>query len=245
MANDHFVVGDVQAKDGCSTAHVAAAGNLCAELRPKVIVLLGDWWDMPSLSGWDRHTRESEGRRYIDDINAGIEAMAAFLKPIKKQRSYKPRIVFTMGNHEHRIERHTNENPWLYEKLSFDDLKLHDLEVHNFLEVVNIDGVHYSHYFINTGSGRPIGGTIQNRLGKIQASFTQGHEQIFSYGRQHLNVGRTHHGLVCGAFYEHEEKYLSPQGRAHFRGCAYKHNVKNGDYDLETWSLARIMREYG
>lgn len=208
-------------------------------------MVLGDWWDIPSLSNWDRHKLEAEGRRYMDDIRAGIESMDAFLKPIRRCKTYKPRLIFTMGNHEHRIDRHVNENPWLYEKLSLDDLGLDDWEVYGFLEVVQVDGVHYSHYFVNTKTGRPIGGTVQNRLGKIQASFTQGHEQIFAYDRKDLNVGKTHHGLVCGAFYQHHERYLTPQGAGHFRGCVYKHKVRDGDYDLETFSLARIMREFG
>jgi hypothetical protein len=40
-----------------------------------------------------------------------------------------------------------------------------------------IDGVHYSHYFSNTHSGKPIGGSIDNRLNKIGHSFVAGHEQ--------------------------------------------------------------------
>lgn len=245
MANDHFAIGDVQAKRGCSTSHLTAAGNLCADLQPPVIIALGDWYDMLSLGKWDRFKREAEGRRYVDDVKAGDEAMEAFLKPIRRRRGYDPRLVFLMGNHEQRIDTLTQENPWLYDKLSFDDLNLADWEVYDFLQVAKIDGVHYSHYFINTGSGRPIGGSIQNRLSKIQASFTQGHEQVFAYDNKNLNIGKTHHGLVCGAFYRHNEKYLTPQGAGHFRGCVYKHHVKDGDYDVERWSLNRILREYG
>ena len=244
-ARDHFVIGDVQAKRDCSVSHLVAAGNLCADKRPHVIVALGDWYDMPSIGKWDMGMRESEGRRYVHDIQAGDEAMRAFLKPIKNVKSYRPRLIFLIGNHEYRIERQTQEHPWLYDKISISDLSLNEWTVYEFLKVAKIDGVHYSHYFVNTKTGRPIGGTVQNRLAKIQVSFTQGHEQIFAYDRKDLNIGRTNHGLVCGAFYRHHEKYLTPQGEGHFRGCVYKHAVKDGDYDLETWSLQRILNRYG
>lgn len=200
---------------------------------------------MPSLSNWDRYKLDAEGRRYVDDIEAGNRGMDAFLAPIKKQKGYNPRLIFTMGNHEWRIERFVSENPWLFEKMGYHDLNLEDWEIYDFLHPVSVDGVLYSHYFINPRTGKPRGGTVQNRLKWIQKSFTQGHTQEFDYCNMLLPDRRKNHGLVAGAFYRHNEKYHTPQGDGHWRGCIYKHGVKEGDYDLECWSLNRIMRVYG
>ena len=52
-----------------------------------------------------------EGKRYVKDIEAGNAAMDRFMMPIHqevarlkrgKRKSWSPRLVYTMGNHENR-----------------------------------------------------------------------------------------------------------------------------------------------
>ena len=91
-------------------SHIAAAGNYAAEKRPDVITIIGDWWDFPSLSSYDRGKLCFEGRRYRSDVEAGKAAMEKFLAPIRKAKGYRPRVIFTMGNHEHRVQRVVDED---------------------------------------------------------------------------------------------------------------------------------------
>src|SRR6478609_550517 len=118
----HMVIPDTQVKTGVNTDHLEWAGNYASEKQPDVIVMIGDWFDMPSLSSYDKGKLSFEGRRYLDDIKSGKKAMERFLNAL----NYKPRLVFTMGNHEHRIIRYVDNNPEFAGKFSFDDLGLHD-----------------------------------------------------------------------------------------------------------------------
>ena len=110
----HMIIPDTQVKPGSSLKHLEWAGKYAVEKKPDVIVHIGDHWDMPSLSSWDVGKKSFEGRRYKDDIESGIEGMREFMKPIwkeqerlrrNKEKQWRPRLVFCLGNHENRIER--------------------------------------------------------------------------------------------------------------------------------------------
>lgn len=241
--NDHLIISDGQVKPGVVLDHWYCLGKMIAELRPKVVVNIGDFWDMESLSSYDKGKRSAENKRYDKDISIGNEAMEALLWASRKQRN-KPRMVFTLGNHEHRIDRFCELNPELSGKLSMNDLFLDDWEVYPFTEIANIDGVSYSHYFYNPNTGKPYGGTIHSMLKNVGYSFTMGHRQCLDFARRDLTNGRSIFGLVTGAFYQHDESYKGPQGNNHWRGVIHKKNVANGIYDLETWEINRVMQEF-
>lgn len=142
----HFVLPDVQAKPGVPLNHLSAAGKYIVEKRPDVIVCLGDFADMASLSSYDRGKRSFEGRRYVKDIDTAHHAMDLLLGPVWKARGYKPKLVMTLGNHEDRITRAVDNDAVLEGKIGLDDLGYTEYgwEVHDFLESVKIDGVFYS-----------------------------------------------------------------------------------------------------
>lgn len=245
MSITHLVIPDTQVKPGTSRTHIQAAGRLARDKRPSVIVVIGDWWDFPSLSSYDRGTTSAEGRRYLADLEAGNEAMKMFLKEALRSRSYNPKLHFTLGNHEHRADRHMAANPNLDGVLGTKNLYLPGFKVHKFLDLAVVDGITYSHYFANPFSGRPYGGSINNMISKIGFSFTMGHVQKLEIGRKDLANGRAVQGLVAGAFYTHDEDYKGPQGNPHWRGLVMKHNVSQGEYDLETFSIKRLKKLYG
>ena len=252
---EHFVIPDTQVKPGVKLNHLTAAGNYIVEKRPEVIVHLGDHWDMSSLSSYDRGTKKAEGKRYQDDIVAGLEGMMALLGPIKdlqrkqkyqKIKQYNPRMVFLIGNHEERIMRHVNANPELAGKLGYQDLKLekYGWEVHDFTKPVNIDGVWYAHYFYNAMSGRALGGKAHTKLTNLGFSFTMGHQQGLETAIKALNNGDTIRGTVAGSFYQHEEAYKGPQGNKHWHGCLYKHEVEKGNYCLMELSMTYLKEKW-
>ena len=216
-----------------------------------MIIHLGDHFDMPSLSSYDKNSRRIEGARYHLDIEAGIKALEDFNKPFheynkKRRKKYAPRKVFLIGNHEQRIERHTNANPALHGTLSYNNLHLNILgwEVHDFLEVVTIDGISYSHYFYNPNTGKPWTGTAQTMLGNVGFSFTMGHQQGKKEAEKSLANGKTLRALICGSFYQHEEEYKGPQANNHWRGCVMKHEVNDGNYSIMEVSLEYLVKNY-
>lgn len=258
--NEHFIIPDTQVKRGVKTNHLTAAGNYIVDKRPDVIVHLGDHYDMPSLSSYDGPgSKKAEGARYKADIDAGNAAMDLLMAPIHKLNAnlkrrglklYKPRMVFLIGNHEQRIMRHVNAFPVLEDALSYKDFQLEKKgwEVHDFLQVVEIDGILYSHFFPRGANGR----IMQNRRGapnaKVQVtremqSCTAGHMQGLDWHAQ--QTGQTvKFGLIAGSFYQHEEDYLTPQGTAYWRGCIYKHEVRDGIYDPMMLSMQYLLNNW-
>ena len=128
----HMIIPDTQVKPGSSLKHLEWAGRYAVEKKPDVIVHIGDHWDMPSLSSWDVGKKSFEGRRYKDDIDAGIKGLETFLAPIRaeqkrlaegKRKRWNPRLVFTLGNHEQRIERAIESDAKLEGLIGYADLK--------------------------------------------------------------------------------------------------------------------------
>lgn len=216
----HVVIGDTQSKPGVPTGHLAWIGQYIAEQfggqKDVAIIHLGDHWDMPSLSSYDFGKRSSEGRRYKADIEAGNAAMTILTQPIldyNKGRKvpWKPEMHFLMGNHEDRITRATNDTAHLEGTLSLKDLNAAELgwTVHDFTEVLNLDGIAYSHYFYNPGNGRPYSGAnLETRLKSIGRSFTMGHQQGINVAMRSVGDGR-HHGLVLGSCLTPDHRVLT------------------------------------
>jgi len=256
---DILFIPDTQVKPGVPLDHLEAVGNLIVDRKPDVVVHIGDHWDMPSLSSYeDRGSKYFHDKSYASDVEAGKLAMCTMLDPVlaynrrrakQKMRQYIPRMEFAFGNHEERILRAVKEQPILENKIGYPDLEVEKFgwNVHDYLEIFTINGLSFSHFFVNPRSviKSPIGGTIENRMDKVGFSFVMGHQQDYLHGRKFLGNGSVVTGLVCGSFYQHEEDYMNPQGnKAHYRGCHYLHNVKDGDYSLEEFPIQRLQKEY-
>jgi hypothetical protein len=254
----HLFIPDVQAKEGVDFSHLAALGNFIVHKKPDVIINIGDFADVPSLSSWDKGKKSAEGKRVINDINAAIEAMWILLEPLYNLQQaeleefgeikYKPRLILTLGNHEDRITRHVNSCPELDGFLGIGNLKYEEFgwEVYPFLTPVTVGGIAYCHYFQNVMTGKPMTGTAANMLTKLGRSFSMGHRQILDIATRYLQIdGEQQFGLVAGAFYMHEEDYKGQQGNHHWKGIVVKHNVKNGSYNPMVVSIDWLLENYG
>ena len=60
----HAIIPDCQVKDGVDLSYLTWVGKYLAEKKPDVIVQIGDFADMPSLSSYDVGRKCFEGRRY-------------------------------------------------------------------------------------------------------------------------------------------------------------------------------------
>lgn len=241
-----LVIPDIQAKDGVSLEHCRWAGLYAAEKRPDIIVCIGDFADMPSLSSYDKGKKSFEGRRYKKDIKAARDAMDLFLIALySKTVDYDPRLVLTLGNHEDRISRATELQSELDGILSLDDLPYECWEVHPFLKPVEIEGVLFCHYFANPYTGNPWGGNIDNVIKNVGQSFVAGHKQGLFMGNRYLSNGQCQWGIIAGSFYQHDEAYKTPQGNHHWRGMLMLHEVENGSFSPMTISLNYLKERYG
>ena len=71
----HLIIPDPHVKMGVSNDRFIWAGKFARELKPDVIICLGDWVNMDSLSHFDRGKKAFEGRRYNKEIDHADEAL--------------------------------------------------------------------------------------------------------------------------------------------------------------------------
>lgn len=252
----HLVIPDTQVKSGVPLDHLDWIGKYIVDKQPEVVVQIGDFADMPSLSSYDRGKKAFEGRRYKDDIAAVHRGMDRLFAPLvafnTKQRAkgkaqYKPRLILTLGNHEDRISRAVEDDPKLEGVISLDDLdyKRWGWEVYPFLQPVSVDGVLYSHYFTSGVMGRPV--TSARALVKAKhASAVMGHVQTTDiYMGDTRPDGTSIIGLFCGTCYLHDEPYLGFQGNLCRRQIVMLHEVENGSFDPMFVSLKYLKKRFG
>lgn len=250
-----LVIPDTQCRPGDDFTFLTNIGNYIVEKQPDTVVCIGDFADMPSLSSYDVGRKSFEGRRYVHDIDATHEAMEALLQPLQafnraaakhhKQR-YKPRLVFTLGNHEQRISKAVESDAKLEGVLSISDLGYegYGWEVYPFLDVVVIDGVAFSHYFTSGTMGRPATSAAA-QLNKKHMSCVAGHQQGLQIATGHRADGKRLTSIIAGSCYTHDEDYMGPQGNKHWRGLLVLHEVNDGEFDLMPVSLSYLNRKYG
>lgn len=227
-------------------------GKFTNDRRPSIIVDLGDHWDMESLSSFDKGKASAEGNRYINDIDVGIDAMERFLNPL----TYNPRKVFIRGNHEYRIIRAANSDPALVGTLGYEDLQLEEMgwEVCDYKDVIDIEGIAFTHHFTAGRMDKPISGVdgasqARNILTKVHMSAVQGHSHVWGYAEDTLTTGKRIFAIVAGCFFEKEVSYASKSEQKKWsRGVTLLHKVitENGvEWDVEKVSIDRMRAMYG
>jgi hypothetical protein len=248
------VIPDTQIRPGDDTGFLRKIGQYLEEKEPDVIVCIGDFADMPSLSSYDVGKKTFEGRRYRADVEATHAAMENLLHPISERRRkdkeghryrYNPRRVLTLGNHEDRINRAVNNDAKLDGTIGIQDLRYEEYgwEVYPFLQPVVIEGVAFCHYFTSGLLGRPAV-SAQSQLTKKHMSCVAGHQQGLQIATGHRADGLRLTSVIAGSCYEHDEDYMGPQGNKHWRGILMLHDVKDGEYDLMPVSLSFLNKKY-
>lgn len=244
----HLVIPDSHAHPDFHNKRYTWLGALIRDLKPDIVVDIGDWWDMSSLCHYDKGTKGFEGRRYKRDIEAGIEAQDRLLSVLRRSKKRLPRFVRTLGNHEHRIVKAIDRDPVLEGTIGLEDLRSADYhwEEYPFLEPVNIDGINYAHFFTTGVMGRPVSGETPARslILKQLASCTMGHVHTFDYHCRTDTAGRRIHGLVGGVYQDYHADYAGPANKLWRKGVTLKTEVSNGDYNIRWISLEAIKEAY-
>jgi len=180
--------------------------------------------------------------------------MEAFITPIReeqqrliknKHKKWNPRLVFTLGNHEQRIERAIETDPKLDGLIGYHDFKLDEFgfEVYDFLEVAVIDGIAYSHYFTSGVMGRPVS-SARNMLSKKMMSCVMGHVQDRDIAYARRADGKNILGLFSGIYYQHDEDYLSAQTNGSWKGIWLLNEVEDGSCDELPVSMNFLRGKY-
>ena len=249
-----LVIPDCQVKAGVPLEHLDWAGKAIVDYKPDVVVNLGDFADMPSLSTHDtKGSKYFEGLRYKTDVEVTREAMDKLLAPLRelqakqkrnKEKQYRPRMVMLLGNHENRIDRAVNNNPTLDGLISTKDLGYErDWEVHGFLRPVFINGVGFNHYWPVGAMGRPASSPAAI-ISKLHMSCVAGHQQgkQVAYGKR--ADGQSICAIISGSYYMHDESYMDQLSNKHWRGLVMLNEVEDGHFDEMFLSIEYLRRKY-
>lgn len=253
MSKIHLVIPDTHAKPKEHNKRASWLAELIKEVKPDVVVHLGDSADMPSLSSYDKGTKGFEGRRYRDDIDAHLEFQDRLWSPVKKAKKRLPYRVFMHGNHEERINRAVQASSELDGTIGYKDLNLkewydRDYEYHGSTPAIAVvDGIAYAHYMVTGVSGRPIGGEhgAYQLVTKNHQSCTVGHSHVLDYSVRHTVEGRPIQGLVAGCYLDYSTGWAGECEKMWHKGVIIKRNVEDGVYDPQFVSLEVLRKEYG
>lgn len=253
MSKTHLVIPDPHAHPKFNNRRADWVGNLINDVKPDVVICLGDLADMPSLSSYDRGTKAFQGRNYRADIDSALDFNDRLWSIVRKSKRKLPRRVILEGNHEHRISKAINLQPELEGAISLDDLEYQryydDFVPYNGRSpgVITIDGISYAHFFISGVMGRPLGGAhpAYSILSKGHGSATAGDLHLLSYEVQTGIGNKRIQGLVAGCYQDYDADWAGEANKLWWRGVVVKRNVENGNYDPEFISLNRLRKEYG
>ena len=238
----HLVIPDCQVKSGVPLEHLGWIGNYIVEKKPDVIVCIGDFADMESLSSYDKGNLRGEGKRLKSDLQSASDAMDRLMNPILACQDYKPELHLTMGNHEDRLSRFANEHPELDQIIGVHMLRYQKWgwKVHPFLKPVTVDGVSYCHFFVSGEKGYAVS-SARALLTRRTTSSVMGHNQ-----KTDIAFHPTTHqwGIFCGLCTLHDEQYLGPQGNFVRRQILVLHEVEEGRFDPMFVSLRFLEKAY-
>lgn len=258
MSKTHLIIPDQHAHPDFHNDRADWIGQLIKDVKPDLVINIGDAADLPSLSSFDKGKASFHGASYGKDIDAHLDFQERMWSPMKQTRKRMPHRVVFEGNHENRIKKVLEYDPQLSAGdsgygISFRDLDFNSYynEVHEYEggtpAVRTYDGVSYAHFFISGVMGRPIGGVnhASSLLNKNHCSSTCGHSHLADFS-VHTNVrGEKMMGLVCGVYQDYDSKWAGDVNRLWWGGCVIKRNVNDGMYDPEFVSINTLRKEYG
>lgn len=253
MSKIHLVIPDSHAHPDFNNDRAFLLGELINEIRPDVVVNIGDMYDMSSLSSYDKGKRNFVGRSYQKDIEAGRDFQDKMWFRLKKNKRKMPDTYFFEGNHEHRIEKALDASPELEGTIGFKDFDL-DKYYNEVIRyeggtpgVKEIDGVHYAHYFISGVMGRAVSGTKPAYAVSIAngKSSTCGHIHVADYSIRTLIDKQKVQCSVVGCFQDYRSPWAGGANDLWWSGVLVKWDVENGNYDPEFISMSRLKKLYG
>ena len=200
-----LIIPDAHAHPDHDNARFDALGRYIARTRPDYLLCLGDFWDMPSVNTHSSQ-RDKEGLRVRADLEAGWDAMRRLVAPWWESDYSPKRAVFTLGNHEVRLENLASAHPeWegAIPDMAYLTRGLEGFgwEVHPFKAIVDVCGYAVSHYLPSGVMGRAVSGVNQAR-------------SLIMHGRESAIVGHSH---VYG--HHMETSYLDRRLQAIVAGC--------------------------
>lgn len=256
MSKEYLIVPDCHAHPDHSNVRADWLGQFIKDRKPDVVVNMGDTWDLPSLSSFDKGKASFNGASYEKDMEAGLDFQDRMWHPIKKSKKKQPRKVFLEGNHCHRLSKVLEYEPHLAGDrygISYKNFQLenyyHDIVMYQGQTpgIITLDGISFAHFFVSGLMGRPIGGDnhAASLLNKNYSSCVAAHSHTLDYAIRAGSNGKKIMGLVAGVYQDYSSGWAGVVNNLWHSGLCYLRNVDDGTYDLEVISMDALRKEYG
>ena len=255
MSKDYCIVPDIHSHPDHHNDRADWLGQFIKDRKPDVVVNMGDTWDLPSLSSFDKGKASFNGANYERDMDSGLDFQDRMWHPMKKSKKKQPRKVFLEGNHEHRLNKVLEYEPHLAGDrygISYKNFQLehyyNDIVMYEggTPGVIALDGIAFAHFFISGVMGRPIGGEhhASSLITKNMHSSVTAHSHLFDHSVKSNVMGKKLTGLVAGVFQDYESGWAGRVNGLWRSGLCYLRNVEDGNYDLEFISIEALRKEY-
>jgi len=258
-----LVIGDAHATPQSSNRRFDWLGNFIIEKRPDIIISIGDWADLSTLSSYDKGTKASWGKTYKADVNSVIDSQKRTFAPIqrynntmgkKKKAGYHPQTVHILGNHDDgRYNTFLSKNPEFQDHIGISDLKYDEYWdcVVPFLKIKEVSGISFCHFFYRQSQRYPLPSA------KAVSAFTHrpsiwGHTHLFDTDGTSYDInGRRIQSTNVGCYLDPVDRgdtfnYTGGHGSNRWwSGLVMLKDVNQyGEYDLDTYGIESIQRDY-
>lgn len=256
MTKTILVIPDQHAHPNYHNKRADYLGRLILDLKPDLLVNLGDCVDLPSLSTYDKGKASFHGKNYEKDINSHLDFQERLWHPIRKAKRRRPTSFVLEGNHEHRIKRALEIDPQLSgEKfgISFNNLELSEFynEVIEYEGgtpgILELEGILFAHYFISGVMGRAIGGEhhAYSLISKNLVSSVCGHSHTADFAIRTTGNNQKVMGLVAGCYQDYSSEWAGVVNHLWWSGVVILRNVENGQFSPQFVSIKELENEYG
>jgi hypothetical protein len=250
-----LVVPDQHAHPDYDNERADYLGQLIKDLKPNLLVNMGDTADMASLCHYDKGKGKFFSRSYQKDIEAHLDFQERMFAPMIRAKKRRPHTVCLIGNHENRVNKVLEYEPHLGgDKYG---ISMRDFNHETYYdEVIPYDGstpgiynyrnVLFSHYFVSGVMGRPVGGEhhAASLLSKNLCSSVAAHSHTFDFSIRKRADGKTVMALVAGVFQDYKGDWAGAAENFWESGVAILRNFEEGRWDLEWVSIDRLRRAY-
>jgi len=228
-------------------------GQFIYDLRPDLVIDLGDGADMRSLNTYEeRYPKQIVARNYQADIEAYNDSQDRLRWKFRHAKKKKPFWIGLEGNHEYRVKKALSLDPRLEgEKygVSFRHLQTDHWfdEYHEYKNsapaIARYCGVDFAHFFASGNRGDATSGihhaytVINNRYN----SSVCGHSHKRSV---HFKDDAGSIGLVVGCLKGGEENWAGQSNSEWWHGLVVLRELDGGRFEPEFVSLKQLEQAY-
>lgn len=230
-------------------------GDFLYDIRPDVVVDLGDAGDFRSLNTYDtRYPQAIVTQSYEADVEVYNDSMERIRRKFKQNKRKRPFFVGFEGNHCNRIKKAIAHDPRLEGQkygVSFGHLQTDKWfdEYHEYHNggpaIATYDNIDFAHYFSSGNFGTAMSGKhhsytlLQNR----HRSSICGHSHKRGvYFEDQAGIA----GMVVGCYKGKDESWAAQANQSWWKGVVVLNEVDGtGRFEPNFISMDRLKKEYG